>query len=987
MSQKFPFVTIGEGLAAGVGEFALYRESQEASFAARFAASMGRPFPLPLLEPPGLEVVPPGFAQQPMRLPGLLQSKVLDQLPPRLIANLAVPGFTLSDAIHLRPTAPVVQPDDPKLTAANVILGMGSFALNRRPATQLEYALAMRPEMVLVELGYAEACAAAMGAAWPEPVYWGACFDQLLRELGGAKVILTTIPNPFDTAAFSSLDSASDCLRVSTEVLREIYGLSDDHLLTPTALMAMGSHFFGGAAADLPAGCHTTREFAAQVAGRITELNRMIAEAAGRCDARVFDLAAYYSTIQRKGAEVNGRQVTAGYLGGFFGLNGFYPGAVGHALIANELIRWANCTLGGRLPESDVSQAAQSDPVFHYRPARGPHWDWSNLPRPLPRRPEPAKSSGPPPAPASAEATPIQLPASREITLELNPAGSYFGDGIAPLNCRDPKDVPFGTGAHWLFGGLAMVDCHLRGSIRVRFAEPESGKAKFTLSFGDGLAGDDAVLTAPVLFEMPFQQSGVRDAPGTESSGVVDLATGNVESLTVYASFLGTALFALVGANPSFPKQPLSFPGPYGSALGKFESRENGQLDFTFAGTTFVPLGPGIVWPLPFGGPSREFATVPAAGTVMHPHLYLTSKRSDPAAKPSGISLPVNCTREYVLHTHNSAFGDAFHLNAPELGGPATGRSHIMGRLQIQFGPESHGAVPVAFSLLGPGGQFDAPAVSPISLEFPGRLSPGALGYYEMLRFPLRSYALDDLAVITDTFDIPVGRVNLETGRLLHPLLHRGFINQDLIFALLRVEPRTPKSSFLFRGGARFEAGADGQPVFRYEGTVLVPYPEGFLFPRPDLTMAYRIGPNSVLDPFLWTRARPAGVPPGASFEYAKDEVVSSTGDVFSFRVRFGGGREPELTYENLSQQGSFRMHAVTWASLGNSMTGAGKKGPDTLTITGFGVWRKDDRDFVLPVAAQFCTAREAPYVGIQVGGAEVSNVNTKPATEGAAKP
>src|SRR5262249_42381584 len=127
----------------------------------------------------------------------------------------------------------------------------------------------------------------------------------------------------------------------------------------------------------------------------------------------------------------------------------------------------------------------------------------------------------------------------------------------------------------------------------------------------------------------------------------------------------------------------------------------------------------------------------------------------------------------------------------------------------------TNGCVPVACSLLGPAGIFARQARSPISDAFPGQLSTGAVGYYELLRFPLRSYALDDLAVLSDTFDISAGLVDLATGRFLHPLLHRGFIHQDLIFALLRVEQRTPRTSFNFRGPAVFETGADGRLVFR----------------------------------------------------------------------------------------------------------------------------------------------------------------------------
>jgi len=89
-------------------------------------------------------------------------------------------------------------------------------------------------------------------------------------------------------------------------------------------------------------------------------------------------------------------------------------------------------------------------------------------------------------------------------------------------------------------------------------------------------------------------------------------------------------------------------------------------------------------------------------------------------------------------------------------------------------------------------------ARTPLAELFPGQLTPGPEGFYENLRFPLQTYPLNDLAILDDPFDLSVGALDLQTGKLIHPLLHRAFINQDLLFALLRVEPRTPKKLFLF---------------------------------------------------------------------------------------------------------------------------------------------------------------------------------------------
>ena len=139
--------------------------------------------------------------------------------------------------------------------------------------------------------------------------------------------------------------------------------------------------------------------------------------------------------------------------------------------------------------------------------------------------------------------------------------------------------------------------------------------------------------------------------------------------------------------------------------------------------------------------------------------------------------------------------------------------------------------MPMAVFSVPPGGIMAPLPPSPITEAFPSRLGPGPQGFNEFLRFPMRTYALDDLSIIDDPFDISLGALDLRSGRLLNSMLHRAFISQDLIFALLRVEPCTPQSSFFFRGPGMLVKGPSNQKVFRFQGVVHIPYPEGFKFP------------------------------------------------------------------------------------------------------------------------------------------------------------
>src|SRR5215472_8848638 len=74
------FIALGEGLAAGMGDFSLSDESQKYSFPAQMAQQMGATFDQPLIQPPGVGQAI-GFAPWSVIVPSPLQSTVLDQIP------------------------------------------------------------------------------------------------------------------------------------------------------------------------------------------------------------------------------------------------------------------------------------------------------------------------------------------------------------------------------------------------------------------------------------------------------------------------------------------------------------------------------------------------------------------------------------------------------------------------------------------------------------------------------------------------------------------------------------------------------------------------------------------------------------------------------------------------------------------------------------------------------------------------------------------
>ena len=58
------------------------------------------------------------------------------------------------------------------------------------------------------------------------------------------------------------------------------------------------------------------------------------------------------------------------------------------------------------------------------------------------------------------------------------------------------------------------------------------------------------------------------------------------------------------------------------------------------------------------------------------------------------------------------------------------------------------------------------------------------------------------------------------------------------------------------------------------------------------------------------------------------------------------------------------------------------------MTFAGFGTWSPSaGAPSLVPAAVQISTAAGAPYVGIQIGGGSISNVDTKPENPADAQP
>ncbi|MBI2819511.1 MAG: hypothetical protein HYX73_05990 [Acidobacteria bacterium] len=396
------FVVLGEGLAAGMANFGLHEVVQRKSFPALMAQQMNTAFPQPLLEGPGITDVL-GYPSLPVRVPTLPQGRVRvypkqpgvdvnDETPTLFVFNLSVPNLGVAESLNLRPVSPLIHTDDSKQTAINLILGFPSMILNENVSfwSQLEYAKAMVPSFALIELGYYDVLAAVVSGEpgkIPDRAAFRSPYLQIVQELRGmgVEVVVTTIPYPMDTAYFSNPASIARLTRVPESLIRDFYGLAAGDYVTRNGLTVIGNQFIRRNIQPLPSNIILRASSGVDISNRVQALNDEIKAIANEQGAVVYDLAAFLRGIKTAGVTVGSTPITSNYFGGFYSLDGYYPGPTGHALIANDILKFLNSTYGQNFPMVDVAPILQDDAVPLFRTAREPDEQLYQV-QPVPRR-------------------------------------------------------------------------------------------------------------------------------------------------------------------------------------------------------------------------------------------------------------------------------------------------------------------------------------------------------------------------------------------------------------------------------------------------------------------------------------------------------------------------------------------------------------------------------------------------------------------------
>lgn len=377
------FIVVGEGLAAGMADFQLRDVYQNKSFPAVMANAFNTAFPMPILQSPGLPGGAPGFTPLPPIAPGNQQGTLRNDFPPNLfVFNLSIPGFKVSDSLNIPPSVPLVQKSNGQQTLVNFILGYPALIAdpNLPLWSQTQYAVEMNPTLVVVELGYydvLEAAATDNPADLPNLATLTSNYSQILSRINTAshpQMIVMTVPNPFDTAYFTPVANTTPLLGAPPAAIQSLFGVGPNDYLTPNGLIVAGNAIKLNVSNPPPlantpnAVVHAAT--ATAVEASVTAINTAIKSAAQQIGSNVivYDLNAFFSSVRQNGLVAGLTTLTANYLGGFYSLDGYYPGATGQAAIANNLLNLLNSTYGTKFIPVSLGTVATSDPVFGFTP-------------------------------------------------------------------------------------------------------------------------------------------------------------------------------------------------------------------------------------------------------------------------------------------------------------------------------------------------------------------------------------------------------------------------------------------------------------------------------------------------------------------------------------------------------------------------------------------------------------------------------------------
>ncbi len=360
------FYAIGDSLTAGFCHGSLDELFQRYSYPALIAQQVGAPdFQQPLVSDPGLPPRLKLFALVPPVIrPVSGQGVPINLNLPRPYNNLAVPGATLGDVLLT-----VRRPDNPLFDL--ILRGLG---------TQLQQLIASKPTAVIVWVGNNDLLPAVLRATPAEGVTITplTVFTQRLQQLmtglktalPNAQVLFLNLPDPTKAPFATTLPACvfdpttRRCLtdpqgnRIPLIGTRGPIPFDSLIILPASGLLAQGYGIpvnLGGNGQPLPDEVVLYPDEIAAIRSVLRAFNGQLRTQAQAAGYPVFDVETLFDQIAQKGYEVGGIDLRLDFLtGGLISLDGLHPTPLGHALLANEILRFMNRQLKTKFPLVDL---------------------------------------------------------------------------------------------------------------------------------------------------------------------------------------------------------------------------------------------------------------------------------------------------------------------------------------------------------------------------------------------------------------------------------------------------------------------------------------------------------------------------------------------------------------------------------------------------------------------------------------------------------
>jgi lysophospholipase L1-like esterase len=383
-------VVVGDSILAGFGSGGFVANGpvgQIYSAPAYVAHRAGVSFPQPLMSKPG---IPAPFVIDDANGNGQLDPgdvrRTTDAIgsrarPIRLARNLAVPGEDLSS---------VFDEISPGVIARRLVTGeqvdghdvLKFMVLGVPPregsVSQVTRAQDLRPTFVLVWLGNNDVLDMATqtnpDAVSIDPSQFGTRFRRLLNALAdtNADMAVANLPDVTGIAALRHAGTEVTTCRQTDGTSRPV--AADDLL----SIDMPRSELPVPPCTDVLGPIERAR-----IRATITSLNAEIATAVADVEQQrgvmiaQVDTFGLFDQLRSDGFDTDGNgtaDLSTGYLGGIFSLDGIHPTRTGNALIANAFIDAIDQRFGETLPRVDIARVAARDPLVgnSFRPAGEP---------------------------------------------------------------------------------------------------------------------------------------------------------------------------------------------------------------------------------------------------------------------------------------------------------------------------------------------------------------------------------------------------------------------------------------------------------------------------------------------------------------------------------------------------------------------------------------------------------------------------------------